>query len=115
MEEYIKDSDFKVLLEDIIYKLSNNQLGECQSMLQQMVDDSQSKEKYIDRTYLGNVREKKKLTCIDEVTSLLKKMSMEQIENVHKYAKDELDEPNHEAEALNAIIQLRKKMQEKEA
>ena len=33
----------------------------------------------------------------------------EQLKNVHEYTEDELKEPNHEAVALDAVIQISKK------
>ena len=36
-------------------------------------------------------------------------MTDEQLGNVHEYISDEFEEPNHEAEALNAVIRLSRK------
>ena len=36
-------------------------------------------------------------------------MTDEQLGNVHEYTSDEFEEPNHEAEALNAVIRLSRK------
>ena len=44
-----------------------------------------------------------------DINRMLTEMSLEQIDNVHKYASDEYDEPNHEAEALEAIMELSRK------
>ena len=51
---------------------------------------------------------------IGEITCLLADMNDEQIENMRTYAVDEYKEPNHEAEALQAIVELsrRKKLEE---
>lgn len=50
---------------------------------------------------------------IGEIACILADMSDEQIQNMHVYAVDEYREPNHEAEALSAIVELsRKKKQE---
>ena len=46
---------------------------------------------------------------ISEINDMLLKMTNTQIENVHRYTVDEYDEPNHEAEALNAIMSLSRK------
>lgn len=43
---------------------------------------------------------------ITDIQKMLEMMSEEQIENVRVYTVDELKEPNHEAVALKAIIQL---------
>ena len=40
------------------------------------------------------------------IMRMLGEMSVTQIENVHKYTSDEYDEPNHEAEALDVIMDL---------
>ena len=39
---------------------------------------------------------------------MLEQMTSEQIDNVHCYTVNEFDEPNHEAEALEAIVRLSK-------
>ena len=75
MEEYITDAEFQTLMEEILDKLKNNQITECQKLLEQIMKDAEENEKYIDRTYIGQVK---------------------------------IDEPNHEAEALEAIVRLSK-------
>jgi hypothetical protein len=40
-------------------------------------------------------------------------MNEEQLHNMHTYAVDEYREPNHEAEALEAVIQLSRKYRKK--
>jgi hypothetical protein len=106
MEEYISDSQLQTLLEDMQDKLENDQIKECRDMLIQILEDAENQEKYIDRTYLGNVKEKKRRTRIEEITAMLEKMSDKQVENVHSYTVDEYDEPNHAEEALKAIMKL---------
>ena len=50
---------------------------------------------------------------IGEIACLLADMNDVQLQNMHTYAVDEYQEPNHEAEALNAIVELsRRKKQE---
>lgn len=110
MEEYITDKELQTLMEDIIYKLSNNELTECQTMLEKIISDTENEQKYIDRTYIGSVKTKRRMSRIAEINAMLEKMSNEQVDNVHQYTVDEYDEPNHAAEALDAIMQLSRKM-----
>lgn len=107
--EYIQTDQFTSLLKDIIQKLSEGEVSECEDMLRQILDDTGSQSSYIDRTYIGNLKEKKRSTKIEDINRMLQGMSLVQIENVRKYTSDEYDEPNHEAEALEAIIQLSRK------
>ena len=46
---------------------------------------------------------------IGEIVEKVTQMTDEQLGNVHEYTADEFKEPNHEAEALNAVIQLSRK------
>lgn len=108
-KEYIQADQFTSLLLDIHQKLSQGEVSECQDMLNQILDDAKQKEIYIDRTYIGNLKEKKRSTKISDINRMLSDMSLVQIDNVHKYTADEYDEPNHEAEALEAIINLSRK------
>ena len=48
-------------------------------------------------------------TRIGEIASMVCQMNDEQLKNVHEYTEDELKEPNHEAVALDAVIQISKK------
>lgn len=109
MKEYITDKEFYTLLEDIVYKLENNKIDECGNMLQQIISDTEHEEKYIDRTYIGNVKLKKRISRIEEINTMLSNMSNEQVENVYQYTVDEFNEPNHAAEALDAIVRLSRK------
>ena len=116
MEAYIKDTEFQVLVEEILGKLKKHQVAECKQLLEQVMKDAEENEKYIDRTYIGQIKNKKRLTKISEITTMLEQMTSEQIDNVHCYTVNEFDEPNHEAEALEAIVRLSKeygRMQEK--
>ena len=108
MEEYITDAEFQTLMEEILEKLKNQQIAECKQLLEKIMKDAEENEKYIDRTYLGQVKSKKRLTKIFEITSALEQMTSEQVDNVHCYTMNEFDEPNHEAEALEAIVRLSK-------
>ena len=107
--EYIQAEQFTSLISDIYQKLSQGEITECRDMLDQMLTDAKEQESYIDRTYIGNLKEKKRSTKIADINRMLAEMSLEQIDNVHKYTADEYDEPNHEAEALEAIINLSRK------
>ena len=51
---------------------------------------------------------------IGEIACLMADMNDEQIRNMHTYAVDEYQEPNHEAEALDAIVRLSRKMRAQE-
>ena len=46
---------------------------------------------------------------IGDIVEKVTQMSDEQLGNVYEYTSDEFIEPNHEAEALNAVIQLSRK------
>ena len=46
---------------------------------------------------------------IADIQIMLGDMSDEQVENVHVYTADEYKEPNHEAAALEAVIQISRK------
>ena len=55
------------------------------------------------------ISEKERKEKIGEIVMKLQDMTDEQLVNVHTYTVDEYDEPNHEAVALDAIIQLSRK------
>ena len=46
---------------------------------------------------------------IGEIVEKVTQMTDEQLGNIHEYTSDEFEEPNHEAEALNAVIRLSRK------
>lgn len=50
---------------------------------------------------------------IGDIVEKVTQMTDEQLGNVHEYTADEFVEPNHEAEALNAVIQLSRKYKKK--
>ena len=50
MEEYITNSEFEILLEDIQDKLDHQKIEECRAMLTQIIDDGKKQNRYIDRT-----------------------------------------------------------------
>ena len=51
---------------------------------------------------------------IGEITCLLAGMNDDQLHNMHTYAVDEYREPNHEAEALEAVVQLSRKYRKRD-
>lgn len=106
MSEYITDIEFETLLEDIQEKLKSNKVEECDAMLKKIIEDGKNNTKYIDRTYIGEVKARKRMNRIAQINEMLSKMNNTQIENVHRYTADEYDEPDHEAEALKAIVSL---------
>ena len=108
MEEYITEAEFQTLMEEILEMLKNQQITECKQLLEQVMKDAEENEKYIDHTYIGQVKSKKRLKKIAEITAMMEQMTNEQIDNVHCYTVNEFDEPNHEAEALEAIVRLSK-------
>lgn len=107
-KEYITDSELKILIEDLMCKIEKGDIEQVKSDLNQVLSDSQSESKYIDRTYISKVKDHKRLTKIAEITTMLNDMNNEQIDNVHVYVVNEYNEPNHEAVALDAIIKLSK-------
>ena len=109
MQDYIKPEQFSTLLTDIHQKLDHGEVTECKKMLGQMLEDAKEQETYIDRTYIGNLKRKKRCSRIEDINRMLETMSLEQIDNVHKYTSDEYIEPNHEAEALEVIMSLSRK------
>ena len=46
---------------------------------------------------------------IGDIVEKVTQMTDEQLGNVYEYTADEFAEPNHEAEELNAVIQLSRK------
>lgn len=111
MKEYITNSEFEILLEDIQDKLNHQKIEECQNMLNQIINDGKKQNRYINRTYIEKLKVRKRMNRISEINDMLLKMTTAQIENVHHYTVDEYDEPNHESEALNAIMNLSRKNQ----
>ena len=85
MEEYITNSEFEILLEDIQDKLDHQKIEECRAMLTQIIDDGKKQNRYIDRTYIGEIKARKRINRISEINDMLLKMTNTQIENVHRY------------------------------
>ena len=111
MKEHISEAEMISLLEDIRDKLQHEKKEECCKLIEQIVNQTEA-EKSIDRAYVNEVITRKRKNRIDEIDQVLKKMSDEQIHNVHQYTMAEYDEPNHEAEALQAVIKLSRKTKE---
>ena len=105
-KEYISAEQFTSVLTDIHQKIEMGEISECNMMLKRILDEARSNKSRIDRDYIDNIREKRRNSRIEDIRRMLEEMTLEQIENVHKYTSDERDEPNHEAEALNAVIDL---------
>ncbi len=111
MREYILTEEYYSFLREIERIIRKGDLQECAEMVENALADTHSSAGEIDKAYLGSLRERKRTTKISDINRMLSEMSLDQIENVHKYTLDEYDEPNHEAEALNAIIQISRKRQ----
>ena len=107
-KEYITDNELRTLVEDLMHKIENGDIDQVKSDLTKVLSDSQTEDRYIDRTYISKVKDQRRLTKIAEITAMLNDMNNEQVDNVHVYVVNEYDEPNHEAIALDAIIKLSK-------
>ena len=58
---------------------------------------------------MSSLTKQERTAKIEEIVEKVTQMSDEQLGNVHEYTSDEFEEPNHEAEALNAVIRLSRK------
>ena len=58
---------------------------------------------------MSSLTKQERTAKIEEIVEKVTQMTDEQLGNVHEYTSDEFEEPNHEAEALNAVIRLRRK------
>ena len=58
---------------------------------------------------MGVLTRQERKAKIGDIVEKVTQMSDEQLGNVHEYTSDEFNEPNHEAVALNAVIQLSRK------
>ena len=61
------------------------------------------------RKKMGVLTNQERKAKIGDIVEKVTQMSDEQLGNVHEYTSDEFEEPNHEAEALNAVIRLSRK------
>ena len=104
--EYISNQEFQTFLEDLIIRIEDDEDSQIEPYLRQLLEECRSGEQYIDRTYISRRKDQRRKTLITEITTLLQSMDDVQLENIRVYTVDEHAEPNHEAAALNAIIQL---------
>ena len=58
---------------------------------------------------MSSITKQERTAKIEEIVEKVTQMTDEQLGNVHEYTSDEFEEPNHEAEALNAVIRLSRK------
>ena len=58
---------------------------------------------------MGVLTKQERKAKIGDIVEKVTQMSDEQLGIVHEYTSDEFNEPNHEAVALNAVIQLSRK------
>lgn len=109
--QYISETELMNLMEDLSLKLQDGRTEQVKQELEKLIDDCRTEKKYIDRTYLMEVKNQKRKTKIAAIAAMLDSMSNEQVDNVHEYVVDEYAEPDHEAVALELIKQLSKKSQ----
>ena len=111
MRETIMAEEFASVLSDIQEKIARGDVAACSDVVERLLSEYQSPQGRIDREYIDSLLERKRQSKIENIDRMLVSMTLEQIENVHKYTQDEYDEPNHEAEALDAIMNLSHKKQ----
>ena len=58
---------------------------------------------------MSSLTKQERTAKIEEIVEKVTQMTDEQLGNVHEYTSEEFEEPNHEAEALNAVIRLSRK------
>ena len=58
---------------------------------------------------MSSLTKQERTAKIEEIVEKVTQMTDEQLGNVHEYTSDEFEEPNHQAEALNAVIRLSRK------
>ena len=58
---------------------------------------------------MSSLTKQERTAKIEEIVEKVTQMTDEQLGNIHEYTSDEFEEPNHEAEALNAVIRLSRK------
>ena len=104
MREYISTEELSEVIADLREKIAAGKMEECDGLLERLLEDGK-----IDKAYIDSLKEKKRSTRISDINRMLSEMSLRQLDNVRKYVSDEYDEPDHEAEALNAIIELSRK------
>ena len=112
MKGYISTDKYLSALAELQQRLEEGKMDECEKIVNDMILSANEEQDEITKEYLDKLTERKKATRIADINRMLTEMSMKQVENVHKYTSDEYDEPNHEAEALDVIMNLshRKRM-----
>ena len=58
---------------------------------------------------MSSLTKQERTAKIGEIVEKVTQMTDEQLGNIHEYTSDEFEEPNHEVEALNAVIRLSRK------
>ena len=106
-KNYLSAEALTTLLTNIRQNMETGDIEKCTRILVESVDAlNQAQHEEIDRAYIGSLREKKRMTQIEDVRRMLGEMTAQQVQNVYKYTSDE---SNHEAVALEAIMQISKK------
>lgn len=109
-KNYLSAEALTTLVTNIRQNIETGNIEKCTQLLVESIDAlKQVQHEEIDRAYIGNLREKKRASQIEDIRRMLGEMTAQQVQNVHKYTSDEYIEPNHEAEALEAILQISKK------
>ena len=109
-KNYLSAEALTTLLTNIRQNMETGDIEKCTRILVESVDAlNQAQHEEIDRAYIGSLREKKRVSQIGDIRRMLDEMTAQQVENVYRYTSDEYIEPNHEAEALEAILQISKK------
>ena len=109
-KNYLSAEALTTLLTNIRQNMETGDIEKCTRILVESVDAlNQAQHEEIDRAYIGSLREKKRMTQIEDIRRMLDEMTAQQVQNVYKYTSDEYIEPNHEAVALEAIMQISKK------
>ncbi len=106
IRDYISEEELTVLLQDIQQKISKGEYEACSDMVGEIITERSANRKSFDKTYITNLKLRKRDSKMAAINEKLEQMTLEQIDNVYKYVMDEFDEPNHEAEALEAVIAL---------
>ena len=109
MKGFISTDDLAAILTEIQSRIKDGDAKACEGMITEILSEMRTGKDQIDREYIGKLAMKKRDSRITDINRMLAGMSLEQIENVHKYTSDEYDEPNHEAVALDAILTLSRK------
>lgn len=106
MEKYISTEKFISVLAELQQKMADGMTEECREIVDRLLKEVGQKQEDITKGYIDQLNERRKNTRVADINRMLGEMSVTQIENVHKYTSDEYDEPNHEAEALDVIMDL---------